>query len=100
MVTPAAAALRHTDSRPVGSPAWKPQATLALVTRRSIAASSPRVHRPNDSPRSALRSMVVIGAAPGRAPRALTRRPGPWPGADAGAGAAGVRPSPRGWTGD
>src|SRR5690349_15428303 len=42
-----------------GSPAWKPQATLALVTSWNIRASSPMVHEPNDSPRSALRSKSV-----------------------------------------
>src|SRR5687767_12672614 len=42
-----------------GSPAWKPHATLALVTSRNIEASSPMFQEPNDSPRSALRSKVV-----------------------------------------
>src|SRR5215217_5984324 len=42
-----------------GSPAWNPQATLALVTSWNIAASSPMFHEPNDSPRSALRSKIV-----------------------------------------
>jgi hypothetical protein len=40
-----------------GSPAWKPQAMLALVTRSSRASSSPIRQAPKDSPRSALRSM-------------------------------------------
>ena len=31
----------------VGSPAWKPQATFALVTTSSSASSSVRVHVPN-----------------------------------------------------
>src|SRR5690348_14536172 len=40
-----------------GSPAWNPQATLALVITSSSASSSPRLQTPNPSPRSALRSM-------------------------------------------
>src|SRR2546425_669433 len=40
----------------LGSPAWNPQATLALVTTVSIASSSPRVQAPNPSPTSLLRS--------------------------------------------
>ena len=38
------------------SPAWNPQATLALVTRRSSPSSSPSRHTPKPSPRSAFRS--------------------------------------------
>src|SRR4051812_9070498 len=41
-----------------GSPAWKPQATFALVTMPSSASSSPSRHTPNPSPRSALRSIA------------------------------------------
>ena len=44
----------------LGSPAWNPQATLALETERNIAVSSPRVQRPKDSPTSLFRSMVAI----------------------------------------
>src|SRR4051794_19922477 len=40
-----------------GSPAWKPQATFALVTTSSRASSFPSVQTPKPSPRSALRSM-------------------------------------------
>ncbi len=48
-----------------GSPAWNPQATLADVTRSSIAASSPSVQRPNDSPRSEFRSICrLLSASP------------------------------------
>src|SRR3954454_14063101 len=54
--TPAAAASAQVCRNVDGSPAWKPQATLAEVTMPSIAASSPRVQRPNDSPRSEFRS--------------------------------------------
>ena len=57
IATPWSAAAAHAARRVDGSPAWKPQATLALVTMSSIASSSPRRHTPNDSPRSLLRSM-------------------------------------------
>src|SRR3712207_3337573 len=40
-----------------GSLAWKPQATLALVTTSSSASSSPSRHWPKPSPRSELRSI-------------------------------------------
>src|SRR5215813_104897 len=40
-----------------GSPAWKPQATLADVMYGMISSSAPRVQRPQLSPMSALRSM-------------------------------------------
>src|SRR6478672_4461526 len=39
-----------------GSPAWKPQATLALVMSSNMAAASPMVQEPKDSPRSAFSS--------------------------------------------
>src|SRR3954452_8122607 len=42
-----------------GSPAWKPQATLALVITPSRASSSPSVQTPKPSPRSALTSIVL-----------------------------------------
>src|SRR5882762_8716519 len=42
----------------IPSPAWNPQATLALLTIASSASSSPSCHRPKPSPRSALRSTV------------------------------------------
>src|SRR5689334_10434629 len=42
-----------------GSPAWKPQATLAEVTTSSRASSSPSRQAPKPSPRSALRSIEV-----------------------------------------
>ena len=54
-----------------GSPAWNPQATFALVTTSSTAASSPSRHRPKDSPTSALRST----RADGEGPVAFRRRP-------------------------
>ena len=40
-----------------GSPAWKPHATLALETDPKIAASSPMLQLPKDSPTSLFRSM-------------------------------------------
>src|SRR5919112_30326 len=58
MTTPAATADVHTRRMVDGSPAWKPQATFALVTMPSSASSSPSRHTPNPSPRSALRSTV------------------------------------------
>src|SRR6478752_200754 len=42
-----------------GSPAWRPQATLALVASWNIAGSPPVVQEPNDWPTSALRSKDV-----------------------------------------
>ena len=42
-----------------GSPAWLPQAMLALVTTSSIAASSPIRQGPKPSPRSELRSILT-----------------------------------------
>src|SRR5439155_1545253 len=60
-VTSAAAACAHTRRMMSGSPAWKPQATLALVTTCSRPGSSPMVQAPNPSPTSALRSMVGTG---------------------------------------
>ena len=43
-----------------GSPAWPPQATLALVATSIIAASSPIDHGPKPSPRSEFRSILRI----------------------------------------
>src|SRR6202040_1057908 len=42
------------------SPAWKPQATLTEVASSIMAASWPISHGPKLSPRSQLRSMVVM----------------------------------------
>src|SRR3954469_1927213 len=61
MATPTATARVHTRRMVEGSPAWKPQATFALVTTSSRASSSPSRHTPNPSPRSALRSTVRPG---------------------------------------
>src|SRR6476620_5584111 len=58
-MTPAATASRQVFRMTEGSPAWKPQATLALDTERNIAVASPRLQRPYDSPTSLFRSMVV-----------------------------------------
>src|SRR5690349_15992433 len=60
MTTPAAAASWQVRRIVVGSPAWNPQATLALVTAAIMAVSSPRVHLPNDSPTSLFRSIVAV----------------------------------------
>src|ERR1700722_15252658 len=77
MRTPRSAASLHTDSRPAGSPAWKPHATLALVTMPSMASSSPSRQTPNPSPKSALRSMqatvVSLSADVGRSPPTLPK---------------------------
>src|SRR5712675_2300068 len=62
MRTPRAAAARHVRASVAASPAWKPHATLALVTTSSIASSSPSRHTPKLSPRSALRS-ISLGEA-------------------------------------
>src|SRR5687767_3673933 len=43
-----------------GSPAWKPQATLAEVSTSSSASSSPIVHAPKLSPTSATRSILIV----------------------------------------
>ena len=51
------AAARTVSSMPAGSPAWNPQATLALVTTSKIAASSPMRQAPKLSPRSLLMSI-------------------------------------------
>src|SRR6478736_973839 len=61
---------------PRGSPAWYPHAMLALETTVSIAASSPRVQRPNLSPTSLFRSIVAIGSP--LAPKSAGRAP-VWP---------------------
>src|SRR3984957_10606935 len=67
MRTPRAAANLHTDNSPAGSPAWKPHATLALVTMPSIASSSPSRQTPKPSPKSAFRSMLATVDSLGRA---------------------------------
>src|SRR3954447_3711690 len=59
--TPASAARSHTRPMVDGSPAWKPQATFALVTMPSSASSSPSRQTPKPSPRSAFRSIVRDG---------------------------------------
>ncbi len=61
MRTPRSAAVSQTRRITEASPAWKPQATLALVTQVSSASSSVRVQRPKPSPRSALRSISRAG---------------------------------------
>src|SRR3954452_4847063 len=56
MATPDSTAFAHTRCMIEASLAWKPQGTLALVTTRSSASSSPSVHWPKPSPRSEFRS--------------------------------------------
>jgi len=51
------AASRQGWAVPGGSPAWKPHATLAEETEGMMAASSPIVHEPKDSPTSEFRSI-------------------------------------------
>src|SRR6201993_5443664 len=63
MRTPRSVADRHTRNRPAGSPAWKPHATLALVTIPSMASSSPSCQTPKPSPKSALRSIPATRLA-------------------------------------
>src|SRR3984893_3324217 len=63
MRTPRSAASRHTRNSPAGSPAWNPQATLALVTMPSMASSSPSRQTPKPSPKSALRSIEATTAS-------------------------------------
>ena len=46
IVTPWETAAAHVWRSVVGSPPWKPQATLALDTTRNMAASSPIRHTP------------------------------------------------------
>src|SRR5215207_1726531 len=60
IATSRSAARRQTARMMDGSPAWAPQATLALVTTSSRALSSPIVQLPKPSPRSAFRSTVCI----------------------------------------
>src|SRR5687768_14581868 len=60
MTTPRSAAAATVRSMVRGSPAWKPQATLALVTTSSRARSSPRLQTPYPSPRSLLRSTLAL----------------------------------------
>src|SRR5215204_5848214 len=64
--TPAARARRTVARITPGSPAWYPQATFAEVIAFISSVSLPRVQRPNDSPRSELRSMVVNWPTPSR----------------------------------
>ncbi len=60
MATPASSAAARLARIVPGSPAWKPQARLALDTSANSAASSPIRQAPNDSPASTLRSIVVM----------------------------------------
>src|SRR4029453_4596722 len=59
MATPRSVAVRTVRSIVAGSPAWNPQATFALVTTSSRAASSPTAQWPSPSPRSEFRSKVA-----------------------------------------
>src|SRR5690606_38924781 len=59
-VTPLAFASRSVFRMPAASPAWKPQATLALLTIFKMAASSPMRQAPRLSPRSLFKSIFNI----------------------------------------
>src|SRR3954465_4354183 len=63
MATPDSPARAQTRCMIGGAEAWKPQATLALVTTPSSASSSPRVHWPKPSPRSEFRSICARATA-------------------------------------
>ena len=63
MATPPRTARSHTGRMIVGSPAWNPQATLALLTIPRRASSSPMDQLPWPSPRSELRSTVSMGSS-------------------------------------
>src|SRR5690348_16925583 len=71
-----------------GSPAWNPQAMLALVTMSRSASSSPIRYAPKPSPRSLLRS--IAGTDAGRSPSTAPR----YRHAELGDG-RGRRPAPR-----
>src|ERR1041384_5088572 len=60
MATPRSTAAAQVRLIVTGAPAWKPQATLALVTMSSSAMSSPSRQMPKPSPRSALRSITMV----------------------------------------
>src|SRR5574343_530805 len=67
MLTPRSRAARTVWRMTSGSPAWKPQATLALPTRSSKAGSLPICQAPKHSQRSALRLIFWdMRRAPGR----------------------------------
>ncbi|MNV90446.1 hypothetical protein D3C71_1848330 [compost metagenome] len=55
-----ALASRSVLRMPAVSPAWKPQATLALLTIFSMASSSPMRQAPRLSPRSLFKSIFNI----------------------------------------
>src|SRR5882724_7387482 len=60
MLTPRAFASSTVCRMMSASPAWKPQAMLTEVASSIMAASLPISHAPNPSPRSQLRSMLVM----------------------------------------
>src|SRR5258705_8928334 len=60
MLTPRAFASSTVLRMMSASPAWKPQAMLTEVASSIMAASLPISHAPNPSPRSQLRSIVVM----------------------------------------
>src|SRR5258705_13183369 len=63
IATSRSAARRQTARMMEGSPAWKPQATLALVTMSNRALSSAIFQLPKPSPRSAFRSTVFMSSS-------------------------------------
>src|SRR6266576_2282060 len=64
MLTPRAFASSTVLRMMSASPAWKPQAMLTEVASSIMAASLPISHAPNPSPRSQLRSIVVMSGVP------------------------------------
>src|ERR1700704_4269144 len=64
MLTPRAFASSTVLRMMSASPAWKPQAMLTDVASSIMAASLPISHAPNPSPRSQLRSIVVMSVSP------------------------------------
>src|SRR5256885_726165 len=63
-MAPRSRAALSVSRMPAGSPAWNPQATLALLTMSSMAASSPMRHPPRLSPRSLFRSIFIVLSSP------------------------------------
>src|SRR3954464_11801690 len=74
MTTPRRTASAHPRRMIVGSPAWNPQATLALVTSPSIASSSPSRQIPSPSPRSLFRSSTTSRPLSTSTPFSASRR--------------------------
>src|SRR5919204_6046370 len=76
MLTPCRRALSTVARITSGSPAWKPQATLADVMTGISASSAPRSQSPKLSPRSELKSMSLKGPPPSARGRLQVERQG------------------------